>query len=250
MCFLPFYFVWLCFNPLPIPYDILVCFILCRMVSFLCIFVELIYPQFCSHIIHTSVYKLYFIHRGSFLLCVYSENIPAFFTCFSRIFGCKFGAKRAFLQSCFFIIFRYTRCRMLWFCIFHFKRMTICILSRVPIYNFLLLELKIQRLSAISILYQVLHFVPDGNFRDHFVVVVVYFFASKFLRAFILLFISVVVVVVVLNLKHLHLHLHLHPHIHIHVKIVAFFQRSLTFVAFLKKQKKHLVLWLSFHFCA
>jgi len=113
VCFLPFYFVWLCFNPLPIPYDVLVCFILCRMVSFLCIFVELIYPHFCPHSIHTSVHKLYFIHRGIFLLRVYSENIPAFFTCFSRIFGCKFGAKRAFLQSCFFIIFRYTRCRML-----------------------------------------------------------------------------------------------------------------------------------------
>ena len=101
-------------------------------------------------------------------------------------------------------------------------------------------------------LYQVLYFVPGGNFRDHFVVVVVYFFARKFLRAFILLFISLVVIVVVLNLKHLHRHrhLHLHPHIHIHVKIVAFFQRSLTFVAFLKKQKKHLVLWLLFHFYA
>ena len=113
MCFLPFYFVWPYFNPLPIPYDILVCFIFCRMVSFLCILAELIYPQFCSHIIHTSVHKLYFIHRGIFLLRVYLENNPAYFTCFSRIFGCKFGAKRAFLQSCFFIISRYTHCRML-----------------------------------------------------------------------------------------------------------------------------------------
>lgn len=67
--------------------------------------------------------------------------------------------------------------------------MTICILSRVPIYKFLLLELKIPRLSAMLFLYQVLYFVPGGNFRDHFVVVVVYFFARKFLRAFILLFI-------------------------------------------------------------
>ena len=58
----------------------------------------------------------------------------------------------------------------------------------------------------------------------------------------------VVVVVVVLNLKHLHRHRHLHPHIHIHVKIVAFFQRSLTFVAFLKKAKKAVGFMVLFEF--
>ena len=86
MCFLPFYFVWLHFNPLPIPYDILICFILCRMVSFLCIFGELIYPQFCSHIIHTSVHKLYFIHRVSFCF-VYIRKIILHFLLVFRVFS-------------------------------------------------------------------------------------------------------------------------------------------------------------------
>ena len=98
MCFLPFYFVWLYFNLLPIPYDILVCFILCRMVSFLCILAELIYPQFCSHIIHTSVHKLYFIHRGIFLLCVYPENIPAFLLVFRVFLGVNSGQNGHFFN--------------------------------------------------------------------------------------------------------------------------------------------------------